>query len=353
VIQSSVCSPLRPWAKTEVVGLSTHSVPAAEVSVLVVMSSASTQSKKPPHLVLGCANFSSAGPSWIAKHTTLDQACSIFRIFQSYGHSIIDTSRRYPPTAPGTSEDLIGQALRAFPESSIQIDTKTLSDPGDHKPENLQTSISKSLAALNAPSVRTIYLHFPDRSVPLSSPVSTLSNAVSSGLAQQWGISNYTLEDLHEIMRLCEQNNWIKPATYQGEYNALSRDSEPIIQFCHDHGMAFYAYSPGAGGVFSPSGSRIVSDSPVGQRVRALYGSEEMQAAVQKVREVAKGKGLGGHEVAMRWAFWDGMLNENDGVIVGVGAASQLKDTCEFLRKGRLDDEVRAAVEGVWATVKK
>lgn len=323
------------------------------------MTSNQAGTKNPPKLVLGCAGFGSPVDP-ICTTTTTDQAAALFTTFISYGHHTVDTSRRYPPQAPGTSEELIGETLELLKsksgtegQPSILIDTKTLSAPGCHKPENLRASISDSLKALRVDSVHTIYLHFPDRTVPLSDPASVLSNAVKTGQAKQWGISNYTVDDIHELVRLCDENGWVKPAVYQGEYNALSRASEDLIRACHEQGIAFYAYSPGAGGVFSPSGSRMSAQHVGGDRMRALYGGEEMQSAVQKVRDVAQQKGLGGHEVAMRWAFWDGILDGKygDGVIVGASSEKQLRNTCEFLTKGGLDDELRQLVDGIWATV--
>ena len=330
------------------------------------MSSNSTE-KQAPKLILGCSNFGSPSDPY-CRITTPEQAATLLKTFASYGHSTIDTSRRYPPQAPGTSEKVLGEAIQSLSKSNardgdgddssptgIQIDTKTLSAPGCHKPEALRQSINDSLSALQVSSVNTIYLHFPDRSVPISDPISTLSAAVSSGQATQWGISNYTIADIEEILQLCEANDWVKPAVYQGEYNALSRQNEQLVRFCHEHGIAFYAYSPGAGGVFSPDGSRIAAKTPAGERVRALYGSEEMQRAVQKVRDVAEKQGLGGHEVAFRWAFWDGILDAKfgDGVVVGASSERQLSQTCEWVTKGGLPDELRAVVEGVWETVKK
>ncbi len=310
-----------------------------------------TPQKQPPKLILGCSNFGSATDPFV-RISTPTQAAALLKTFTSYGHNIIDTSRRYPPQAPGTSEEVLGQALKLLNSESedgpkIQIDTKTLSLPGDHKPENLRTSISTSLSVLGVSSVNTIYLHFPDRSVPLSDPVSTLSAAVQAGQAHQWGLSNYTLADLREILTLCSANNWVPPAIYQGEYNALSRKAEDMINLCHENGISFYAYSPAAAGVFSPSGSRISASTPAGQRARQLYGGEDMQRVVQRVRDVAERKGLGGHEVAIRWAFWDGMLDGKfgDGVIIGASSEKQLRETCELLEKGGLDDELRQLMD--------
>ncbi|KAI1610416.1 NADP-dependent oxidoreductase domain-containing protein [Exophiala viscosa] len=310
--------------------------------------------KQQPNIILGCASFGSPEDPTTKTHTSA-QAEVLFNVLTSYGHSTIDTSRRYPPTRPGTSEEVIGATLSSTETASnIVIDTKVLSAPGCHKPENIAKSIADSLNALGVSSVHTIYLHFPDRTQPLTNPVSALSHAVSTGQAKQWGISNYTLADVQEILSLCKQHDWIPPAVFQGEYNPLNREAESeLIPYLHEHGVAFYAYSPGAGGAIAPTGSRLTAKGPAGDRVRQLYGGEKMQGAIQKVRDAVDTAGLKGHEAAIRWTVWDGVLDGKygDGVIVGASSEGQLRETLEAVKRGGLSTDVRDVVGGIWGDI--
>ncbi len=323
---------------------------------------ASSSNKQPPKLVLGCANFGLAENDPFIKTTTASQAAGLFKVFSSYGHNTVDSSRRYPPTAPGTSEQVIGAGLRLLQEqedgTSFSVDTKVLSAPGCHEPSKIAASISESLEALGLTSVNTIYLHFPDRTRPLTDPISALSHAVSRGQAKRWGVSNYTLDDLKQILSLCDEHpdRWIRPAVCQGEYNFLKREAEQdLIPFCHEHGMAFYAYSPGAGGVVAPTSTRMTSPGPVADVVRQKYGDQQVQAALQRVRDAAADNNLTAYEVAIRWAVWDGALSatHQDGVIVGASSEKQLKETCEAVQRGGLPDELRSVVESVWETIQQ
>ncbi|KAK5026547.1 hypothetical protein LTS07_007481 [Exophiala sideris] len=189
--------------------------------------------KQQPNIILGCASFGSPEDPTTKTHTPA-QAALLFDVLTSYGHTTIDTSRRYPPTKPGTSEEVIGGTLSSTENASLTsklvIDTKVLSAPGCHKPENIAKSIADSLNALGVSSVHTIYLHFPDRTQPLTNPISALSHAVSNGQAQQWGISNYTLDDVRAILSWCKEHGWIPPAVFQGEYNPLNRAAEIPVQ---------------------------------------------------------------------------------------------------------------------------
>lgn len=300
----------------------------------------------------------------------------MLQVFTSCGHDTIDTARRYPPGAPGTSESLIGEALELLNTSApihppatatqILVDTKVLSNPGCHAPEKIAESVRTSLASLRLKALHTIYLHFPDRSVPLRDPVSALSHTVAAGLAVQWGLSNYTLAEVREVLALCDANGWVRPRVYQGEYSALRRGiedgdgdgagaGEAMLAYLHREGFAFYAFSPAAAGVFSPTSSRIGAATPVGDIVRSRFGSAEALAAVQRVRDAAAEECLGGHEVAIRWAFWDGALDGRfgDAVIIGAGSEAQLKETCDFIQKGGLDGGLRGVVDAVWETVRE
>jgi aryl-alcohol dehydrogenase-like predicted oxidoreductase len=177
---------------------------------------------------------------------------------------------------------------------------------------------------------------------------------VSTGQAKQWGVSNYTLADMREIMALCKQHSWIPPAVFQGEYNPLNREAESeLIPYLHENGIAFYAYSPGAGGAIAPTGSRLTAKGPAGDRVRQLYSGEVVQKAIQKVREAVEMAALKGYEAAIRWTVWNGVLDGKygDGVIVGASSEYQLRQTLDAIEKGGLSDDVRTVVGDVWGDI--
>lgn len=62
------------------------------------------------------------------------------------------------------------------------IDTKVLPvTPGDHKPENLRKTFEISLATLGRETVRVLYLHAPDRSVPFEDTVGEINSLYKEG----------------------------------------------------------------------------------------------------------------------------------------------------------------------------
>jgi len=55
-----------------------------------------------------------------------------------------------------------------------------------------------------------------------------------------------------KIFYLCKQNGWVLPTVYQGMYNLMTRAVEPeLFPMLRRFGIAFYAYSPLAGGLLT------------------------------------------------------------------------------------------------------
>lgn len=216
-----------------------------------------------PQLIFGAANWGSPDSSFVNASTT-DRAQAFLDVLKRHNVTTIDTSRNYPRGAPGTSEDLIGTVHAA--SQGFVIDTKVSNEKGDHKYERIIQSVDGSLASLGVSKVRVEYLHWPDRSVKLEEPLRALNQKYNEGKFEKFGISNYSAEEVEEILGICEREGWVKPSVYQGHYNALCRRGEKqLFPTLRANNISFYAYSPGAGGAFSKSSTRLarqVSSSP-------------------------------------------------------------------------------------------
>lgn len=80
--------------------------------------------------------------------------------FQSQGYNEVDTARLY---VNGKQEEWTGQA--GWKERGLTLATKNFpASPGQHRPEALKATLSKSLEALKTDQVDIFYLHAADRS---------------------------------------------------------------------------------------------------------------------------------------------------------------------------------------------
>lgn len=164
---------------------------------------------------------------------------------------------------------------------------------------------------------------------------------------------------------LCDRNGWKKPDVYQGGYHALQRTTEHELLPCLRHyGIAFYAFSPLAGGMLTDKyqrdtteheqGSRFDPNRMQGKAFRKWYWNDEYFSALDIVRPVAQGLGLTTDEAALRWLSHHSALKSEhgDAVIIGASNAAQLEVNLANLEKGLLPEELVQAFDKAWAVVK-
>ena len=99
----------------------------------------------------------------------------------------------------------------------------------DHTTSGVERSMNDSLKALGTKKVDLYYLHAPDRETPFKETVAALKKEYEQGKFERWGLSNYKASEVEEIVKLCEEQDFIKPAVYQGIYNAICRSAEPEL----------------------------------------------------------------------------------------------------------------------------
>ena len=87
------------------------------------------------------------------------------------------------------------------------------------------------------------YLHAPDRETPFAETCEAINEAYKAGKLEKFGLSNFSPEEVEEVVELCEKNGWVKPTVYQGQYNAIARLGEDaLLPMLRKHGLSFYAY---------------------------------------------------------------------------------------------------------------
>jgi|SRR3569833_748869 len=59
----------------------------------------------------------------------------------------------------------------------------------------------------------------------------------------QLGLCNYKPEDMAKYFAICDEKGYVKPAVYQGHYNALARNFEDdLFPLLRKNNCVFYAY---------------------------------------------------------------------------------------------------------------
>ncbi|KAH8649150.1 NADP-dependent oxidoreductase domain-containing protein [Xylariales sp. PMI_506] len=270
--------------------------------------------------------------------------------FYRRGYRHIDTARDYPG-----SEVRLGQAEAA---SRFTIHTKVHSgNPGDHASSKVALSIDQSLEDLKTSAVETMFLHVPDRQTPFEETAKAMNDALQQGKFKKFGLSNYAPAEVQRYIEICEREGYSKPSVYEGHYNALVREGEKeLFPLLRKHNIAFFAFSPAAGGFFSGntnSSKRWNDDNPVGKLYNASYGQPSVRASVDTVRNAAEKYGISGHAAALRWTAFHSVLDGKfgDSVIFSVSKMEQLHNTLDAIAAGPLPADLAELISAIYATV--
>ena len=94
-------------------------------------------------------------------------------------------------------------------------------------------------------------------------------------------------------------------------------------------------------------------DKPLGKVMQARYGAEDLHAGMRRFDAAVKAHGLSPREAALRWIHHHSALGDGDGVILGASRLSHVADNVTCLSRGRLPQDVLAAVEEIWAGVEQ
>ncbi|KAL4885636.1 NADP-dependent oxidoreductase domain-containing protein [Aspergillus karnatakaensis] len=305
-----------------------------------------------------------------AEFTSVASTASALSLLENNGVTTIDTGRIYP-----NSEHWLGE-LNAT--AKFDIDTKYPGGFGTavSSGEDLKEKLEESLQELKTDQITTYYIHAPDRRPGASTTalLQALTEAHAAGKFKKLGLSNFLVDEVKEILRIAKENNFLLPSVYQGNYNAVARHHEKtLLPLLREHGIAFYAYSPIAGGFLTKSveqltstpdsgsgpgtekGTRWDPNTQTGTFYTNLYAKPSLFEGLKVWGEIADDAGISKAELAYRWVAFHSALDSNrgDGLVFGARNEGQIWGTLEGLRKGPLPREIAERVEGVWEVVER
>jgi aflatoxin B1 aldehyde reductase len=137
-----------------------------------------------------------------------------------------------------------------------------------------------------------------------------------------------------------------------------------LVPTLKDLGIAFYAYSPIAGGFLTKSaadldaGAGRFNEAAIGGLYSKLYDSPTMREALVEWNKIADKEGVSNAELAYRWVAHHSAIakgefvpGEENGVIIGASKVEQVEQTAKAIQKGGLSDEAVKGIEGIWKKV--
>jgi diketogulonate reductase-like aldo/keto reductase len=149
------------------------------------------------------------------------------------GMTHIDTAEMY-----GDAEIVIAEAIEGRRDEVFLV-SKVVPSNGSRR--GTITACERSLKRLKTDRLDCYLLHWRG-SYPLSETVAAFDELVRAGKIRSWGVSNFDVDDLGEILDVAGEG---KIACNQVLYHLRERAIEhAVIPWCERHGVAVVAYSP-------------------------------------------------------------------------------------------------------------
>jgi aryl-alcohol dehydrogenase-like predicted oxidoreductase len=267
------------------------------------------------------------------------------------GVTFLDTADMY---GPFTNERLVGQAI-AGRRDEVTLATKFGNERAEDgsfvringTPEYVHRACDASLQRLGVDVIDLYYQHRVDTSVPIEDTWGALRELVEDGKIRYAGIS----EAAPDTIRRADA---VQPVTaVQTEYSLWTRDPEDdgVLATCAELGIGFVAYSPIGRGFLSGQ-IRSVDDLDADdfRRHNPRFQGEAFAAnleLVDRVRELAEGKGVTATQLALAWVMAQSGRAGNPAVvpIPGTKRVGYLEENAGAADVELTDDDLRALDE--------
>lgn len=156
------------------------------------------------------------------------------------GAAVIDTAEMY---GEGNAETLVGKAIQPFTRGDLYLISKVY--PWNASADELPKALDRSLTRLGTDYLDLYLLHWRG-DVPLAETVDALEAVKASGKIRAWGVSNFDVADMEELLRL---ENGDQCAANQVLYNLGARGIEyDLLPWQAEAEIPVIAYSPIAQG---------------------------------------------------------------------------------------------------------
>ncbi|WP_421830612.1 aldo/keto reductase [Larkinella sp.] len=258
---------------------------------------------------------------WMWGGTERKEAVEAIQAAYDLGVTSIDTA---PVYGQGTSEEIVGEAIKDIPRDRVQILTKygmrwdlakgTLAfhtKNNDGTPidvykyaakESIIKECEDSLKRLGTDYIDLYQIHWPDVTTPISETMEAVSRLIEQGKIRQAGVSNYSVEQMKEA----EQT--LKLASNQVSYSMVKREIEAeLVPYCLENRKSILAYSPLERGLLAgkikPGHQFAEGDHRVNYKAYKDGNIDRVWPFLDKIIPLAEQKQVSLSQLVIRWTI--------------------------------------------------
>ena len=190
---------------------------------------------------LGYGAMRITGPGIWGLPSDKGAALATLRRVIELGVNLIDTADSY---GPGTSEELIAEALHPYPADLVIATKGGWERPGpgqwthNASPKHLTVALEGSLKRLRLDRIDIHQLHAPDNAVSFEASVEALAKLREQGKIRHIGLSNVTREHIERARRI------VPIVSVQNRYSFADREYDFVVDYCEQNSIAFLPWAP-------------------------------------------------------------------------------------------------------------
>lgn len=273
--------------------------------------------------------------NWLTHASQINNEAAIKTVKAALENGItsFDTADAYANLA---AEPVLGEALKNERREGIEIFTKVYWPVADKKPndhglsrKHIMESINGSLKRLGTDYVDLYQAHRYDYETPLEETMQAFADIVRSGKALYIGVSEWNAEQIRAGAALAKELKF-QLISNQPQYSMLWRVIEAeVIPASAENGMTQIVWSPLAQGVLTgkylpgqpaPADSRAADPTAGGNMTK--YLSDDLLAAVQKLKPLAEELGLTMAQFGLAWVLQNPNVSS---AIIGASKPEQIE----------------------------
>lgn len=236
-----------------------------------------------------------------------------------HGINFVDTANmyegynRYAGSAGGVAEEILGKAVEGRRDQFIlatKVGMKVGNAPEDENtsPEAIRVQLRRSLKRMNTDYMDIYYLHRYD---PFTDPhdiVRTIGEELKAGTIRSWGVSNYTADQLKNLLAAAKEENIVMPSMCQPALSLVNTGAlNDMLPLCAQEGIGVIPYQILQGGILTgkyrrgqaaPAGSRL-AEKPEWMKPF----TDEVYAVIEHSAQMAESRGISMTQYAIQWAL--------------------------------------------------
>ena len=282
-----------------------------------------------------------AAGGWMWGGTERSEAVKAIRAGFDSGMTSIDTAPAY---GQGTSEEIVGEAIKGIPRDQVQILTKFglswegtkgqfffSSKNNQGKPieiyrysgkESIIRECETSLRLLGTDYIDLYQIHWADPTTPIQETMEAVAQLIKEGKVRYAGVCNYDVDQMKEAAK------YIELVSNQVPYSMIKRDIEQdLVPYLMENKQSVLAYSPLQRGLLSgkigPDHQFSEGDTRAGSTYYSAKNIRLINTFLGKIKPLADEKNATLIQLVIRWTI------EQPGITIALVGARNAAQTVE------------------------